>query len=119
MINVTTAWKDKKAKKSEWLRDEESAKKGQTRVEEAEFGSIGPHPDDPELGEVAMFYSNKSGKRYDIAARLAPTGMEGRQPVKLTVLGCCSIVGIDVMDKKPQKAKAKKAKTVKKRKSNK
>lgn len=93
-LTVDNAWKGRRVKPYEWLRDEASARKGQIREEEAEYAGVIMHEEGEALGRVATFFSDKTGKRYDCAERLAPKGLVKGDRVHLVILGCCSIAKI-------------------------
>jgi hypothetical protein len=94
-------WKDKHAEIMEWLRNA-SAMLGDTREELATFYKI--EKDSPVYYEdalqadrkmkLAYFTSEKDGRQYDVAARLLPKDINLGDRVKLTIMGCCSIINV-------------------------
>jgi len=55
----------------------------------------------------AFFTDLSNGRQYDIATDALPRGLKEGTVVKLTMLGCCSIIGIEAPKSKPKNSKKK------------
>ena len=99
---VIEPWKGKDAEVMEWMRNA-SAMLGDLREEMAVFWKT-------EKGDIyyedslvpnktmlkAFFTSDVDGRPYDVAARLVEdTGIKPGDRVKLTIMGCCSIISVN------------------------
>jgi|SRR5215510_4435985 len=95
-------WEGKKAFGWEYMRNE-SILTGTAREEKATFVRI--DKDAPiETSEhdtihgkktnLAIFSSEVGGHSYNVAARLLPKDIEPGDAVTLTILGCCSLIGV-------------------------
>jgi hypothetical protein len=102
---VFEPWQRKATEHWEWLRND-SALLMQAREEIATYGYIEKNApikiNDYILPDIhanlAIFYSDKDGRPYDLAERLVPSNIKPGNRVRLTVLGCCSVI-----DVKPEK----------------
>ena len=94
-------WKKQGAYAWEWLRND-SALLGLTREEEATFSHIEKdsriYINDNLLqnrtADLAIFYSNVDGNKFDLVSRLVPKTVKEGDKVKLIIMGCCSIVDV-------------------------
>ena len=94
-------WKGKKANVMEWMRNS-SAMLGEIREEIATFWRIDKNvpvyyeeamrPDS--TMNMAFFTAERDGKEYNVAARLLDKRIKVGDRVKLTIMGCCSIIQV-------------------------
>lgn len=92
-------WKGKDANVLEWMRNS-SAILGDLREELATFWKI--EKDAPVYFEdsmkadikmdMAYFTAEKDGRSYDVASRLLDKRLKVGDRVKLTIMGCCSLI---------------------------
>ena len=95
-------WKGKRANIMEWMRNA-SAMLGDIREEAATFWRI--DKDAPVYYEdsmrpnwkmdMAFFSAERDGREYNVAARLIDRGIKPGDRVKLTIMGCCSIIDVE------------------------
>ena len=99
---IIEPWKGQDASILEWMRSS-SAMLGDTREEIATF--VGIEKDSPIYFEdslvadmkldIARFSSDKDGRPYDLAARLVPRSIKPGDRLRLSILGCCSIINVE------------------------
>lgn len=95
-------WRGKSADIMEWMRNS-SAMLGEMREEDATFWKVekdapvyfedGMVPD--RKMDQAYFSSEKDGRVYNLAERLVPRQLKPGDRIKLTILGCCSIINVN------------------------
>ena len=93
----------KEAQFYEWFRNISAFEGSDPRTEEATY--LETQKDrpiyftNPQRAEghydIAIFASNKDGVKYDVAERLVLKGLKQGDQVILTVLGCCTLVGVE------------------------
>ncbi len=98
---IIEPWKGKNAEVMEWVRNS-SVLLGDTREELGTFWKTekGPiyYQDSMQADKTmnkAFFTSELDGREYDVAARLLDKSIKMGDKVKLTIMGCCSIIDVD------------------------
>lgn len=95
-------WKGEAASILEWMRNS-SAMLGHVREETGMFWKVEKDSpiyfEDSMVGgdmkmDIAFFSSDKDGQHYNIAERLVPRSIKPGDRVKLSIMGCCSIIDI-------------------------
>jgi hypothetical protein len=100
---VIEPWKGQEAEITEWYRNDSAMSARRVRNEEAAFTVIAK--DSPvyindsliqdKTHDLAIFHSSVDGDKFDVAARLVPKNIKPTDRVKLTILGCCSIINVE------------------------
>jgi len=97
-IIKSSAWANVKGiKAKDFIRDLESAKKGERWQEAANFSGFEMSKGvEKGLGKVAIFHSRRTGRKFDISAKLVPKEIKKRDKVILWLVGCCNILDIKI-----------------------